>query len=93
MPPQTPKSAALTPEQYLQSDATISKVKATVDSGAIDPRNLRLDPSPCEDDKTIGEYHSRVSGMLGDDRRKIHVMTPYQPIRDSFISQVSVSLR
>jgi hypothetical protein len=37
---------------------------------------LRLDPTPKSEDSTIEKYYTRVSGQLGDDRRKLQIMMP-----------------
>jgi hypothetical protein len=76
--------SALSPRSFLQDPQMLSSLreKTALNLRTTDQEKFSLDPQSRPGEKTISEYHARVSENLPDDRPKIHATFPFAQALD-----------
>src|SRR5204863_5644941 len=70
----------MSPTSFLISSETISPVKRKAHLPSVtlnQAKRFRLNPAPRANDKTIEQYHQRVSEALLEDQSKLQVAIPF----------------
>jgi hypothetical protein len=93
-PPRKGKAqAAMSPTSFLVASETISPLRRKTPLPSIttnQAKRFRLDPAPIAEDKTILQYHQRVSQALPEDRPKLQIAIPFEKTWPDVLNSLKV---
>jgi hypothetical protein len=73
-PPRSNSSLSImTPLEYLTTSSVQNRLKHKLSIEEVDMKRIKLDPMPVKEDISLGDYYTRVSTLLPEDRKNLHV--------------------
>ena len=89
-PPANSSLSSLSPRSFLRDPLMLSPLqrKTTLTLRAVDQEKFCLDPQSRPEERTISQYHARVSTDLPLDRQKIHAIVPFGKTLDNLQKRV-----